>query len=283
MQIPIGERIIALMRVFGVLIGRDESKVENYLFLQRIMINALDIVFSGYKTGEYFFIPPDPILEGYYRYIHEKYSALTNDPEVNSWLKRKGLATIELDMFRSLSISFDFGIEQWNVLKDEALKEKKFLDGYVSHGGYVTDEIKLNAYEMQKWLDEHKKWKESEQFKRCNPVFSWRNYTLDTKTGKIIVDKDSYDINPNAKEYKMLAYLIQHIGEIVRYKEIASVLRLNSYREDSSSDVDVARAVQDYKKVLMRSLGKLGVRKSDVKGLIDSIESVTNTGYRLQK
>lgn len=271
------------MRLFGLLIGKSEPKVENYLFLQRMMINALDVVFSGYKTGEYFFIPPDPILEGYFRYIHEKYSALTNDPEVNSWLKRKGLATIELDMFRSISISFDFGIEQWNALKDEAIKEKQFLDSYVPHGGYVTDEIKLKAYEMEKWLEEHKKWKESEQFKRYNPVFSWRKYSLDTKTGIISVDKDSYDINPNAKEYKMLAYLIQRVGEIVRYREIASVLGLNSYRENVSNDTDVARSVQEYKKVLMRSLSKLGIKQSDVKVLIDAIESVTNTGYRLQK
>jgi|GEM_PF-931410 DNA-binding winged helix-turn-helix (wHTH) protein len=271
------------MRLLGLLIGKGKPKVENYLFLQRMMINALDIVFSGYKTGEYFFIPPDPILEGYYRYIHERYSALNSDPEVNNWLKRKGLATLELDMFRSLSISFDFGIEQWNVLKDEALKEKKFLDGYVPHGGNVTDEIKLKAYEMEEWLEEHKKWKESEQFKRLNPVFLWRNFSLDTKIGKIALGNDSYDINPSAKEYKMLVYLIQHVGEIVRYREIASVLGLNSYRENVSNDTDVARSVQEYKKVLMRSLNKLGIKKSDVKALIDAIESVTNTGYRLQK
>lgn len=271
------------MRLFGLSFGKHEPKVENYLFLQRMMINALDIVFSGYKTGEFFFIPPDPILEDYYQYIYEKYCVLNDDPEVNSWLKRKGYKALEFDMFRSISLQFDFGIEQWNVLKDEALKEKKFLDGYVPHGGGVTDEIKLKAYEMEKWLDEHKKWKESEQQKRANPVFTWRNVVIDTKTGKLTVDTISFSINPNAKEFKMLLYLIQHVGEIVRYKELAAVLRLNSYREAVSNDEDVARPVQDYKKVIKRTLETLGVKKLLVNDLMDAIESVTNMGYRLKK
>jgi hypothetical protein len=271
------------MRLFDTLVGHHEPKVENYLFLQRTIINTLDVVFTGYKTGEFFFVPPDHILEGYYQYIYGKYSELNDNPEVNSWLKRKGLKLLDLELFRSLITHFDFSIEQWNELRTEALKEKAFLDGYVPHGGGVTAEVKLKAYEMEKWLDEHKKWKESEQNKRLNPVISWRNYSIDSKSGKLSIGNASFDINPNAKEYKMLVYLMQHMGNIVGYKELASVLRLNSYREDVSSNTDVARAVQDYKKVLKRSLERSDVNKSDLRLLMDSIESVTNMGYRLQK
>lgn len=271
------------MKLFGLTFGQEEPKIENYLFLQRVLTNALDIIYSGFPTGEFFFVPPDPIIEGYYSYLHSKYLPLTRDEEVNAWLRRKNIQTTDMYSFRSLTSSFDFHIESWNLLKEDLLKEKSFLDRYVPHGAYVTKDIKLAAYEMEKWLEEHKKIKESVLYKRLNPVFTWRQFSIDTRNGKLTINYKNYDINPNNKEFQYLTYLIQNKNIIVRYRELASVLRINAYRENISEDKDVARAIQDIKKTLKKKLVELLVNKTDIRILLDAIESITNTGYRLKE
>lgn len=269
------------MKVFGFTIGREEPKISNYLFLQKEIIKALDIVFTGFNTGEYYFVPPDSVIEGYYQYLHDEYERLNDDKEVDKWLKRKNIPLTSLHSFRSLILDFDVRVEFWNSLKTVLLHEKEFLDKFIPHGGYVDEKIKLKAYEMEKWLEEHRKLKDAILLKQTNPVFTWKQFSLDTKNGILIVHDKKFTINPNTKEFLFLAYLIQNAGLLVHYKDLGAILRINAYREDIAQDKDIARAIQDIKKSLKNSLTSIKVSKEDIRYLLDSIQSVTNTGYRL--
>lgn len=271
------------MKYFGLQKHKKEATIENYLFLHRFIIKTLDIMFTGFKTGEYYYVPPDSILEGYYQYIHHEYLNIYLDEEINSWLDIKGIETTNLHMFRSLVNEFDFSIEVWNTIGTELLKQKKFLDSYVPHGAYVNETIKLKAYEMEEWLEEHKIHKQEVLNKRNNPIFVWNFIAIDTRKGALTIKDKEYTINPNVQEFVFLTYLIQNVGEIVHYKELASVLRLNANTENIKEDRDIARKINDVKKSLKHKLDAIKVPKDDSRVILASIEAITSSGYRLHK
>lgn len=267
------------------LFGLGYGKIETLFFLHREMIRTLDVVFSGYKTGEFRFIPPDTLICDKYQILYDRYYELFDDQDVKDYLNRKDITLTGVYIFPSLIEKFDTKIELWNQFSKRLLQEKAIFESPRYSDDPVQKSIKLTAYELQKLLPPHQQkkdayfqtfviTKESRAKKSKDKIVS-----IDPNKGKLHLYGEDIDISPNSQEFKFLRPLLEKPGERILWKEHAQKIGLNII---NYSDTDIARLVQDMKTKLRVKLRDLGVNKRKITKLCNQIMAVRRDGYKFQ-
>lgn len=259
------------------------SPIHTCLFLQREIINILDVVFTGYKTGEHRFLQPDSgLFAPSYEILILRYGKLRFDHEVEEYIDQKHITITNLTMYSSLTDNFDFHIEAWNREREQLLKERAHLMTIAPSDSYIERDIKLTVYELQKLLPEHKKQKEAYlqtllvpedervEKKKDNIV------SIDPAKAKLHIYGQNYNIQIKSQEFIFFQALLDHPDETIPWKIHAEQIGLGVVNH---SDADIARLIQDMKTKLRVKLRKLGVNKRTIVNVCNQIRAVRKAGY----
>ncbi len=259
------------------------GKIETFLFLHREIIKILDVVFTGYKTGEHRFLQPDRYLfSGRYEVLLDRYSKLFNDQDVVENIERKHLAITNINNFDSLTEEFDLNIESWNASRNRWLDEKAQIEAIMPDDEYVEKDIKLAVYELQKSLPEYQKQKEVYLESLIEPKEPEakkqkdNDVSIDPIKSKLYLYGEDIDIQVNSQEFLFLSALLAKPDERILWKEHAQIIGLGIV---NYIDEDIARLVQDMKTKLRVKLRELGVNKRKITKLCTHIRAVRKAGY----
>lgn len=95
-----------------------------------------------------------------------------------------------------------------------------------------------------------------------NPVLQCGALSLDTRSGK--VTESDFPVALTAHEYKVLAYLMHHRGEVVSRKDLTEHIYAQDFDRDSNTiDVFVARLRKKFSRPYIETLRGLGYRLQD--------------------
>ncbi len=258
------------------------GKIETFLFLHREIIKILDVVFTGYKTGEHRFLQPDKYIFSGFELLHDRYSRLFNDHEVIEYIDQKKLIITNISNFDSLTEEFDLNIEFWNVWRKRLLTEKAQIDVIMPHDEYVEKNIKFAVYELQKSLPEYQKQKEVYLESLIEPKEPEakkqkdNDVSIDPIKSKLYLYGEDIDIQVNSQEFLFLSALLAKPDERILWKEHAQIIGLGIV---NYIDEDIARLVQDMKTKLRVKLRELGVNKRKITKLCTHIRAVRKAGY----
>jgi len=256
-------------------------KIVTFFFLHREIIKALDSVYSGYKTGDYRFIPPDSGLgiDEHYEEMLHTYHKLWEDPVIQHYLEIKNLPFTSLTMYRSLLNDFDFYIKCWNHEHDKLLEEKREIDLRLSSDEGIEKNIKLVAYELRKLLNDHEKIKK-EKLDILYPSASPRFLRIDLDSMILWFKGKAYPIPRRSEAIIFLQVLSDRMGALASYKVLADATSVSA-NTPHATDEEIRRAVQDVKNKSMRpALLNIGIPLDDVLKIIHAITPVEGVGYR---
>ncbi len=270
------------------LFGLGYGKIETLFFLHREMIRTLDVIFSGYKTGEFHFIPPDTLICDKYQILYDRYYELFDDPDVKDYLNRKDITLTGVYIFPSLIEEFDTKIELWNQFSERLLQEKAMFESPPYSDDSVQSNIKLTAYELQKLLPEHQERKNKyqvNQLAKKRSIITKKErkirdnlVSIDTVKAKLHLYGSEYNIQPYIREFIFLKTLLDHSDEEVKYKILADQMKLNSYTKTAIEE-DIAMSVIKIKTVLRLKLKKMGIDVRIINKLCRQIIAIRGSGF----
>lgn len=249
------------------------NPIHTFLFLHREIIAVLDVVFTGYKTGENRFLQPDSTLFApSYETLILRYGKLSFDHEVEQYIDQKRLTITSLSMYSSLTDNFVFHIEAWSSEREQLLKERDHLMTIMPSDSYVERDIKLAAYELQKLLP---------AFKQQKDAFLEPPSLIDFDVERAILHIGSTEksIQLDTKPFIFLKTLMDYNGTIVGYKVLADRMQLNANQPDLTNK-DIAPEVHEIKKLLRRKVKELGFDTKSITLLMQAIQPQKGVGYK---
>lgn len=110
-----------------------------------------------------------------------------------------------------------------------------------------------------------------------NKQFKCGNLEIDLEKGILkYKDQGAVDISPDKQEIKFLVLLLENTGRIVKYAEIAKIVKGSTVENNKNKDIH--REIQFLKRDLGASLKEKGLPAKEIKAMI---KSVKNTGYKI--
>jgi hypothetical protein len=116
--------------------------------LYKKLIEVLDVVFNGYTTRDYTFIPPDDHLVELYNNLRRIYLLIDLRTEL------KKLKVTELRLFKFSNNYLD-NIDLWLKLRNEYIKDINYLSNLVQIKYPVPVDLQLTFIELDKLLEIH--------------------------------------------------------------------------------------------------------------------------------
>lgn len=181
------------------------------------LVEILNVTYSDYPVGKYFFIPADDRLEDLFNQLHRIYNYFNFKPQFQE------LKIINIQGFRLVG-NFNFYIELWASLKESYFQEVELLSKHTKIVCILPSDLKLIFNEIDELLKKHSAIKHRE-----------------LKANKFITDNELLDFGADESIIKnVFNILIKANGEWVKVRKIANDIdRSDSYTRTVLNQIKV--------------------------------------------